>query len=56
MTTTDPDFAAAEEREARRARLFTKINTADKWFQVLGLALLWLFPGIVTILPDLIQN
>ena len=24
--------------------------------QVLGLALLWLFPGIVTILPDLIQN
>ena len=24
--------------------------------QVLGLALLWFFPGIVTILPDLIQN
>ncbi|MFA8384337.1 MAG: TRAP transporter large permease subunit [Pelagibaca sp.] len=24
--------------------------------QVLGLALLWIFPGIVTILPDLIQN
>ncbi|MGH1451618.1 MAG: ABC transporter permease [Paracoccaceae bacterium] len=42
MTTVDPDFAAAEAKEARRARLFTRINTADKWFQVLGLA--WITP------------
>ncbi|PCJ08771.1 MAG: nitrate ABC transporter permease [Rhodobacteraceae bacterium] len=39
MTIADPDFATAE---ARRARLFTRINAADKWFQMLGLA--WLTP------------
>ncbi|THH39138.1 ABC transporter permease [Aliishimia ponticola] len=42
MTTVDPNFAQSAEREARRARLFTRINAADKWFQVLGLA--WLTP------------
>ena len=42
MTTIDPEFAAAEAKEARRARLFSQINKADKWFQVLGLA--WLTP------------
>ena len=39
MTAIDPDTLAAE---ARRARLFTRINKADAWFQVLGLA--WLTP------------
>ena len=42
MTTVDPDFSATADREARRARLFTRINAADKWFQVLGLS--WLTP------------
>ena len=42
MTTIDPQFAADEAREARRARLFTRINKADAWFQVLGLA--WITP------------
>ncbi|CUH75603.1 ABC transporter permease [Tropicibacter naphthalenivorans] len=42
MTTVDPNFSAQADREARRARLFTRINAADKWFQVLGLA--WLTP------------
>ncbi|MAQ86587.1 MAG: nitrate ABC transporter permease [Maritimibacter sp.] len=42
MTTVDPNFAGAADREARKARLFTRINKADKWFQVLGLA--WLTP------------
>ncbi|RJE78832.1 ABC transporter permease [Paracoccus sp. JM45] len=42
MTTVDPNFSATAEREARRARLFTRINTADKWFKVLGLA--WMTP------------
>lgn len=42
MTTVDPDFAAAEAREARRTRLFTRINKADAWFQVFGLA--WMTP------------
>ena len=42
MTTIDPEFTAAEAKEARRARLFSNINKADKWFQVLGLA--WLTP------------
>ena len=40
MTTIDPNFAA--DREARRERLFTRINKADGWFRVLGLA--WLTP------------
>ena len=42
MTAIDPINAPDPEREARRARLFTRINAADKWFQVLGLA--WLTP------------
>ncbi|SPF79851.1 ABC transporter permease [Pseudoprimorskyibacter insulae] len=42
MTTVDPEFAAAEAREARRARLFTRINKADAYFKVLGLA--WITP------------
>ena len=39
MTAIDPDTL---DIEARRARRFTRINKADKWFQVLGLA--WLTP------------
>ncbi|PRY85401.1 ABC transporter permease [Donghicola tyrosinivorans] len=42
MTTVDPEFAAAEAREARRARMFTRINAADKWLTVLGLG--WVTP------------
>ncbi len=42
MTTVDPNFTDESAREARRARLFTRINAADKWFQVLGLS--WLTP------------
>ena len=42
MTTVDPNFTAGADREARRARLFTRINAADKWFQILGLA--WITP------------
>jgi nitrate/nitrite transport system permease protein len=42
MTLADPQFAEDKAREERRARLFTRINAADKWFQVLGLA--WLAP------------
>jgi nitrate/nitrite transport system permease protein len=42
MTTVDPNFSDTADREARKARLFTRINAADKWFQVLGLS--WLTP------------
>ena len=42
MTTVDPNFSDSADREARKARLFTRINAADKWFQVLGLS--WLTP------------
>ncbi|MCJ7871921.1 ABC transporter permease [Phaeobacter sp. J2-8] len=42
MTTVDPNFTDAEAREARKERLFTRINAADKWFQVLGLS--WATP------------
>ena len=39
MTAIDPDVLSAEAaREARRARLFTRINKADSWFRVLGLS------------------
>ncbi|MCA0961316.1 ABC transporter permease [Salipiger bermudensis] len=42
MTTVDPDYAREAERDARRARLFTRINKADAWFRVLGLS--WITP------------
>ena len=41
MTAVDPNFVDPE-KEARRERLFTRINKADRWFQVLGLS--WLTP------------
>ena len=40
MTTVDPNFDA--DREARRERAFTRINKADGWLRVLGLA--WITP------------
>ncbi|MEJ6388818.1 ABC transporter permease [Gymnodinialimonas ulvae] len=40
MTTVDPNFDA--DREARRERRFTRINKADAWLKVLGLA--WITP------------
>ncbi|MEM1351921.1 MAG: ABC transporter permease [Pseudomonadota bacterium] len=42
MTAIDPINAPDVEREARRQRRFSRITTADKWFQVLGLS--WLTP------------
>lgn len=43
MTAIDPDSLSPEAtREARKERLFTRINKADAWFKVLGLA--WLTP------------
>ena len=43
MTATDPETLSADvAAEARRARLFTRINKADAWFQVFGLS--WMTP------------
>ncbi|MEM8822248.1 MAG: ABC transporter permease [Pseudomonadota bacterium] len=43
MTAIEPDSLSPEEaREARKERVFTKINSADKWFQVMGLS--WMTP------------
>ncbi|MEM9844184.1 MAG: ABC transporter permease, partial [Pseudomonadota bacterium] len=43
MTAIDPDSLSPDaDKEARRERLFTRINAADKWFQVLGLS--WVSP------------
>lgn len=39
MSVTDPDTLSAD---IKRAKLFTRINRADNWFQVLGLA--WMTP------------
>ena len=41
MTAIDPEVVNAEA-EARRARLFTRINKADAWFSALGLS--WVTP------------
>ena len=49
MTAIDPS-ELNEAREARRARLFTRINKADRWFQVLGLA--WLTPLLKAVAGD----
>ncbi|MGP6088590.1 ABC transporter permease [Antarctobacter jejuensis] len=51
MTAIDPETLSAEAtREARRARLFTRINAADKWFQVLGLS--WITPALKAMAGD----
>lgn len=42
MAAIDPSFSEEEAREARRARLFTRINKADNWFRVIGIG--WLTP------------
>ena len=42
MTTVDPDQLSAQNKEARRAVWFTRINKADAWFSVLGFA--WVTP------------
>ena len=42
MTAVDPDALVSADKEARRERIFTRINKADRWFQVLGLS--WLTP------------
>ncbi|MEP0261931.1 ABC transporter permease [Sulfitobacter sp.] len=50
MSTADPNFAADPARTARLERRFTRINTADKWFQVIGLA--WLTPILKAVAGD----
>lgn len=51
MTSVDTSLTAPDaKRELRRARLFSRITTADKWFQVLGLA--WITPILRTIAGD----
>lgn len=42
MAAIDNQTIPDQEREARKARLFTRINKADTWFQVVGLA--WITP------------
>ncbi|OSP56432.1 ABC transporter permease [Pseudoruegeria sp. SK021] len=50
MSAIDPTILTDPDREARRARLFTRINTADAWFQVLGLA--WITPVLKAVAGD----
>jgi len=51
MTAIDPSQLTADAaKEARRARLFTRINKADAWFQVLGLA--WMTPILKAMAGD----
>lgn len=50
MTAIDPTLTPDPDREARRARLFTRITAADKWFQILGLA--WVTPLLRALAGD----
>ncbi|WP_372884749.1 ABC transporter permease [Shimia sp.] len=50
MSTADPNFELDAAREARRERLFTRINAADKWFQIIGVA--WLTPILKALAGD----
>ena len=50
MSTADPNFEAEAAREASRERRFTRINAADKWFQVIGVS--WLTPILKAIAGD----
>jgi nitrate/nitrite transport system permease protein len=50
MTAIDPTSTEAEAKEARRAKLFTRINKADAWFQVIGLS--WMTPILKAIAGD----
>lgn len=47
MTAIDPE---THQAEARRAQLFTRINKADSWFQVLGLS--WITPILKALAGD----
>jgi len=49
MTVADPNFAAAD-REARRARLFTRLNKADTYLKIVGFG--WITPLIKAVLGD----
>ncbi|MQQ10082.1 ABC transporter permease subunit [Epibacterium sp. SM1979] len=50
MTTVDPQFAEDAARAAKKERVFARINKADAWFQVLGLA--WITPILKAIAGD----
>ncbi|GAA3859247.1 ABC transporter permease [Celeribacter arenosi] len=50
MTAIDPQSLSAADREAKRARLFTRINKADAWFRVLGLS--WMTPILKAVAGD----
>ncbi|GAB5435716.1 ABC transporter permease [Falsiruegeria mediterranea] len=51
MTAIDPEaLSRSEAKEARKERLFTRINKADAWFQVLGLS--WLTPVLKAVAGD----
>ncbi|WP_339692885.1 ABC transporter permease [Celeribacter baekdonensis] len=50
MTAIDPHALDAQAKAARRAKLFTRINKADTWFQVLGLS--WMTPVLKAIAGD----
>jgi len=54
MTAIDPHTLSeadkAAEKEARRSRMFTRINKLDAWFKVLGLA--WITPILKAIAGD----
>ena len=50
MTAVDQQSIDAEAREARKAKLFTRINKADAWFQVIGIS--WMTPILKALAGD----
>ncbi|MBV1927189.1 MAG: ABC transporter permease [Rhodobacteraceae bacterium] len=50
MTVADPKFEQDAAREARRAKLFTRLNKADTYLRILGLG--WITPMIKAAMGD----
>lgn len=50
MTAIDPQALDPDLKEARKAKLFTRINKADAWFQVIGIS--WLTPILKALAGD----
>lgn len=52
--TNDSHLALSAEKEARKERIFARINKADVWFRVLGLS--WITPALKLTAGDNVQT
>jgi len=52
--TNETQFALSAAKEARKERLFARINKADAWFRVLGFS--WITPALKIVAGDNVRN